>query len=130
LLHSWRRLKQEREQEPVLTAWRFSPFELYGLTENRGLIPWGGSERGWFYWLADDSTDPAEWPVIARRLDDEDWHRFEMSTAEFLYRVIADPDFQPFTIADPRWPPHFLPPTNTSSDPRATSRSPVVIMGD
>ncbi|MGI5522441.1 hypothetical protein ACQEUX_16000 [Micromonospora sp. CA-259024] len=32
-----------------------------------------------------------------------------MSTAEFVHRVIADPAFKPFTVADPPRRPFYLP---------------------
>lgn len=111
LLHVWRFLFQRYERNPVRRARYFAPYEMYGSSGNRGLILWGRSEMaGRFYWLADASADPAGWPLIVRVLPDEDWLRFEMSAAEFIHRAIADPTFQPITVADPAWPPTFHPP--------------------
>ncbi|MEV0158026.1 hypothetical protein AB0H57_30590 [Micromonospora sp. NPDC050686] len=48
----------------------------------------------------DRSVEPDRWPVVARQAFDEPWHQFDMSTAEFVYDVMADPEFKPFTVAD------------------------------
>ena len=56
-------------------------------------------------WLP--ATDPAsaappdsvELVLLPRAHDVGGWHRFAMSTSEFLYRILADADFQPFGIA-------------------------------
>lgn len=110
LLHHWRSLREECERKPAEMADYFRPHDLYGRDGNHGLILWGRSETGGrFYWLADDSVDPADWPLLVRPLPDEDWLRFEMSTSEFVYRAIADPDFKPVSIAGPAWPPTFQP---------------------
>ena len=37
------------------------------------------------------------------------WHRYDMSTSEFLYRILADADFQPFGIARYALDPTFGP---------------------
>lgn len=50
-------------------------------------------------WLADVEVEPARWPVLGRLETDSDWRAHAMSTAEFIYRVIADPEFQPLGVA-------------------------------
>lgn len=54
-------------------------------------------------------------PVVAQKLGGEPWHRFDMSTTEFIYRVIDDPEFKPFTVADPPRRPFYLPRGQTIS---------------
>ncbi|MCW3839104.1 hypothetical protein ONA70_03205 [Micromonospora yasonensis] len=49
------------------------------------------------------------WPVVARWDGIEPWHQLDISTAEFVYRVIADPEFKPFTVAAPPRRPFYLP---------------------
>lgn len=80
---------------------------------------WGRSETGGrFHWLADSSTDPASWPLVARPVWGEEWQQLAMSVPEFVYRSIADPGFEPFTVADPQFPPAFHPAEENTSDPR------------
>lgn len=111
LLYWWRKHKTRVEKAPRSAAEVFSPYGLYWATGKRGLVYWGRSEtEGSFYWLADSGQDPAIWPVVARLGPelDEEWYRFDISASEFVYRVIADPEFRPFTICDPRKvPPRF-----------------------
>ena len=106
LLSLWRRLRSDRDRNPSLVAHVFDRYDVYLPGGKGGLIPWGGSERGNHYWLADDSSDSAEWPIVVQR---DDFLKYDMSTAEFMYRVIADSKFKPITIADPAWPPTFHP---------------------
>ncbi|GIJ27245.1 hypothetical protein Vqi01_24070 [Micromonospora qiuiae] len=47
--------------------------------------------------------------MISRRESGEPLHRFDMSTAEFVYRMIADPEFEPFTMANPPRRAFYLP---------------------
>lgn len=118
LVRSWRTLRRESEEKPEWMAKYFSPFRLYDPAEGKGLIMWGRSEtEGRFYWLADRSADPATWPLVVRLMWGEEWHRIDMSVPEFICRAITDPEFQPFTVADPRNPPAFYPLEGTSPDP-------------
>ncbi|MGC4747629.1 hypothetical protein ACLQ28_18535 [Micromonospora sp. DT201] len=68
-----------------------------------------------FFWLADRSVDADQWPVIARKDPLESWHRFDVSTTEFVYRLLADPEFTPFTVADPPRRAFYLPAGQTIS---------------
>lgn len=52
-----------------------------------------------YCWLADTSKRPEEWPIVARTDPLEEWHQFDMTTSEFIYRVLTDRDFRPFSIA-------------------------------
>ncbi|MGW7282584.1 SMI1/KNR4 family protein [Streptomyces sp. NPDC054844] len=64
----------------------------------KGLVPWGSTEwADGYFWLI-DAERPGDHPVLARPEDGE-WRRYDMSTSEFLYRVLTDADFQPFGIA-------------------------------
>ncbi|MFC3500126.1 hypothetical protein ACFOOK_03980 [Micromonospora krabiensis] len=76
-----------------------------------------GSDQveGEYFWLADRSVEAERWPVVARKDPLQPWHRFEMSTTEFVYRLIADPEFKPFTVADPPRRAFFLPAGQTIS---------------
>ncbi|GHE62113.1 hypothetical protein GCM10014715_14610 [Streptomyces spiralis] len=110
LLHFWRGLREDAERDPEWMARYFSPFTLYQPADGKGLIMWGRSETGGrFYWLADSTADPATWPLVARLEYGEQWHQLAMSVPEFVYRTIADAEFQPFTVADPQFPPAFHP---------------------
>ena len=66
-----------------------------------GLILWGLSNWGRYFWLADAAQDPESWPVVAktgnRLAFDEPWHRFDMGVPELLYRILTgDPAADPF----------------------------------
>jgi hypothetical protein len=88
-------------------------YEPYGLFEpgrDSGLILWGRDQtEGEYYWLADRSVDPDRWPVLARSEGGEPWDRFEMSTGEVVFRVIADPQFKPYGVANPPRRAFYLP---------------------
>lgn len=73
------------------------PYSIYA-PGGKGLVPWGSTEWGDEYFWLIDAGRPGEYPILARAEDNE-WRRCDMSTAEFLYRVLADADFQPFGIA-------------------------------
>jgi hypothetical protein len=79
----------------------YEPYGLFGDGgSTKGLLQWGYSLiEDQYYWLADESVDPANWPVVAREDPLEPFHRFEMTASEFIYRVLKDPDFTPFTVA-------------------------------
>ncbi|MEU3956066.1 SMI1/KNR4 family protein [Streptomyces achromogenes] len=73
------------------------PYAIYA-PGGKGLVPWGSTE--WadaYYWLV-DAERPGDWPVLARA-EDGAWHRYDMSTSEFLHRVLADAGFSPFGVA-------------------------------
>ncbi|MFI5566157.1 SMI1/KNR4 family protein [Streptomyces sp. NPDC051740] len=96
-----------------LTLWRLSlsdeqegkygdvsavdPYPIYA-PGGRGLIEWGATEWADQYCWLIDAQRPGECPVLARA-DGGEWRRYDMSTSEFLYRVLADTDFRPFGIA-------------------------------
>ncbi len=65
----------------------------------KGLVEWGSTE--WadeYFWLIEPER-PGEYPVLVRSNDVDAWHRYDRSTSEFLYRILADADFPPFGIA-------------------------------
>ncbi|WP_346535445.1 hypothetical protein [Micromonospora sp. DPT] len=93
-----------------------APYGIYGPDKGSGLIQWGDDQvAGRYYWLAERSVEPEGWPVVAQSGGGEPWHRFDMSTTEFIYRVIADPEFKPFTVADPLRRAFYLPRGQTIS---------------
>ncbi|MBA8974452.1 MULTISPECIES: hypothetical protein [Streptomyces] len=75
-------------------------------------------EKGVIVWAAAEWADEYAWLVDARnsgaysvlvRGDVGEWRTYDMSTAEFLYRVLADEDFKPFGIAQCDLDPTFEP---------------------
>lgn len=79
----------------------FEPFGLLGdESKGEGLVQWGFSfiEEA-YYWLADTSQDPSTWPVVAREDPLEPFQRFDMTASEFIYRVLTEADFSPFSAA-------------------------------
>ncbi|MBA2805979.1 SMI1/KNR4 family protein [Streptomyces sp. KM273126] len=73
------------------------PYSIYA-PGGKGLVGWGATEWGDEYCWLIDARRPGEYPILARA-DGGEWRRYDMSTSEFLYRVLADADFQPFGIA-------------------------------
>ncbi|MEV6175749.1 SMI1/KNR4 family protein [Streptomyces sp. NPDC052015] len=74
------------------------PYVIYA-PGGEGLVEWGATEWADQYcWLL-DAARPGKYPILARSDDGGPWDRYDMSTSEFLYRVLADADFQPFGIA-------------------------------
>ncbi|MFE7566106.1 hypothetical protein ACFU76_03950 [Streptomyces sp. NPDC057539] len=74
-----------------------------------GLIPWGVSQtEGEYYWLA-DGDEPDKWPIVTRGRGYREWRQVDMFTPEFIYRVVADPQFEPFSIAALVPEPFFAP---------------------
>ncbi|QUW81385.1 SMI1/KNR4 family protein [Streptomyces mirabilis] len=65
----------------------------------KGLVQWGSTEWADEYCWLIDAERPGDCPVLARSDDGGSWDRYDMSTSEFLYRVLADADFRPFGIA-------------------------------
>jgi hypothetical protein len=119
LISWWRANKARYEKNSARMARRFSPYEPYGASGQYGLIWWGTSEsEGNFCWLADAAANPDTWPIVAKgeMIAAENWHQYEMPVSEFVYRVIADPEFKPYTVASPDWPPTFSRFEDFSSD--------------
>ncbi len=96
-LTQWRvalSVDQDRETDGVSAV---DPYSVYA-PGGEGLVTWASTEWGDEYcWLV-DAQRPGEYPILARA-DDGEWHRWDMSTSEFLYRILADANFQPFGIA-------------------------------
>ncbi|WP_127548553.1 hypothetical protein [Actinoplanes sp. OR16] len=92
----------------------FEPYGIYGPAagaDGSGLLQWGYDlGEGEYYWLVERAVPAERWSVIARRDGGGAWYRFDMRASEFVYRVLADPEFEPFTIADPPRVAFFLPP--------------------
>ncbi|WP_181384027.1 SMI1/KNR4 family protein [Streptomyces sp. NWU339] len=74
------------------------PYAIYA-PGGKGLVDWGSTEWADEYCWLIDAERPGDYPVLARSHDGGPWHWYDMSTSEFLYRVLADADFQPFGIA-------------------------------
>ncbi|WP_310725536.1 SMI1/KNR4 family protein [Streptomyces sp. N2A] len=74
------------------------PYAVYA-PGGKGLVEWGSTEWADEYCWLIDAERPGDYPVLARAHDLGGWHRYDMSTSEFLYRVLADAEFQPFGIA-------------------------------
>ncbi|MFD4259276.1 SMI1/KNR4 family protein [Streptomyces sp. NPDC058534] len=98
-----------------VTQWRASlsaseaddPHPAYSPGRN-GVIEWGATEWADQYcWLV-DAQHPGKYPILARG-DAGEWRKFEMSTSEFLYRVLTDSDFKPFGIVQYALEPEFQP---------------------
>ncbi|MFJ9586457.1 hypothetical protein [Streptomyces acidicola] len=86
----------------------FKPYQMY-LPGRRGLIPWAfGEMKCSYFWLASAEEDPASWPIVTQG-DPYPWQEVSMSTSEFVYRVLADPEFEPFSIARLFPEPDFYP---------------------
>jgi hypothetical protein len=73
------------------------PYSVYA-PGGKGLVGWGSTEWADEYCWLIDAQRPGECPVLARS-DGGEWRRYDMSTSEFLYRVLTDPQFQSFGIA-------------------------------
>ncbi|WP_051798114.1 SMI1/KNR4 family protein [Streptomyces sp. NRRL S-337] len=74
------------------------PYAVYA-PGGKGLVEWGSTEWADEYCWFIDAERPGDYPVLARAHDVGGWHRYDMSTSEFLYRVLANAEFQPFGIA-------------------------------
>jgi hypothetical protein len=82
------------------------PYGPYEATGRHGLLLWGTSEHAdRFMWLADATEDPDNWPIIAISAPEQ--YRFDISISEFIYKVLTDPEFEPYGIPDPNWPRTF-----------------------
>ncbi|KUL35570.1 hypothetical protein ADL22_27120 [Streptomyces sp. NRRL F-4489] len=62
-----------------------------------GLLIWAGTEHEELYCWRVEGDDPDRWPVVVRSFDDGDV-RFDCGAAEFVCRVLVDPE-HPFTMA-------------------------------
>lgn len=87
----------------------YDPYEFYDRVKRRGLIQWSSSEWGSYFWLASPDVSPERWPILATSElgPAGSWYRFDISVPEFIFRVISDPEFKPFSIAGPRVKPSF-----------------------
>ncbi|MFI0507088.1 SMI1/KNR4 family protein [Streptomyces albogriseolus] len=74
------------------------PYAVYA-PGGKGVLAWGSTEWADEYCWLIDAERPGDHPVLARSHDPGPWYRYDMSTSEFLYRVLADADFLPFGIA-------------------------------
>ncbi|MEU0684358.1 MULTISPECIES: SMI1/KNR4 family protein [Streptomyces] len=74
------------------------PYDAY-TPGGKGVVTWGSSEWADQYCWLIDAERPGLCPVLARSHDPGPWYRYDLSTAEFLHRVLADADFRPFGIA-------------------------------
>ena len=97
-LTQWRVSLSTDQDSKLGSVSAVDPYAIY-TPGGKGLVEWGSTE--WadeYFWLI-DAERPGEYFVLARSNDVGGWHRYDMSTSEFLYRVLADADFQPFGIA-------------------------------
>jgi hypothetical protein len=102
LLRVWRVLLENDDSSDG----PFLPYRIHTPGTTGGLIPWGTSRAGdKFFWQVTDGTTDT-WPVLAKMEDAEDWDRYEMTATEFLYRILTDSEFQPYSIAQHM--PHLL----------------------
>lgn len=77
----------------------FKPHRFYR-PGRRGLIPWAfGELKCSYFWVASAEEDPANRP----------WQEVSMSTSEFVHRILADREFEPFSIARLMPEPDFYP---------------------
>ncbi|NWF30685.1 SMI1/KNR4 family protein [Streptomyces sp. PKU-EA00015] len=96
-LTQWRAELSTDQDSSLGSVSAMDPYTVYA-PGSKGLVTWGSTEWGDQYCWLIDARRPGEYPILAR-VEDNDWRRYEMSTSEFLYRVLADADFQPFGIA-------------------------------
>lgn len=110
------RIIHDRGEEGMLSQWQsdlrlcrhgglssiWDPYHIFGCTERRGLITWSHNDWGVYHWLADADINPDEWPTLVvgeLGLPDGSGYRYDMPASEVIYRVLADPEFEPFTIS-------------------------------
>lgn len=95
----------------LLTTWRghlnrdgdgrelFLPYRIHAPGTTGGLIPWATTRASdIFFWQVTGGPVDA-WPVVASMEDAEELDRYEMTATEFLYQVLTDPGFRPYTVA-------------------------------
>ncbi|WP_327137418.1 SMI1/KNR4 family protein [Streptomyces sp. NBC_01340] len=105
LLRMWRFLLEG--DDPSDGA--FAPYPIHAPGTTGGLIPWGTSAAGdMFFWQVTDGAVDT-WPGLAKMKDSEYWHRYEMTATEFLYRILTDPGFRPYSVAECVPEPFFEP---------------------
>lgn len=76
----------------------FAPYQVFERGRPGGLIPWAVTQNECeFYWLV-DSGPSGKWPIVARFVD-SDWDQYELSTSEFIVRILSDVDFAPYSVA-------------------------------
>ncbi|MFG2334776.1 SMI1/KNR4 family protein [Streptomyces sp. NPDC048604] len=96
-LAQWRAELSTDRDSSLGSVSAMDPYAVYA-PGGKGLVTWASTEWGDQYcWLL-DAERPGEHPVLAR-VEDNEWRRYDMSTSEFLYRVLTDADFKPFGIA-------------------------------
>jgi cell wall assembly regulator SMI1 len=108
LLTQWRAALAADRSPELGDVSAVAPHTVYS-PGGKGLVPWGSTEWGDEYFWSVDAATPADYAILARVGDSDRWHRFAFSTAEFLYRVVADPEFRPFGVARYGLAPRFEP---------------------
>ncbi|CAL9421496.1 SMI1/KNR4 family protein [Streptomyces sp. enrichment culture] len=98
LLTQWRVAVSADRDSGLGSVSALDPYGVYA-PGGKGLVAWGSTEWADEYCWLIDARRPGEYPVLARSHDGGPWHWYDMSTSEFLYRVLADAAFQPFGIA-------------------------------
>ncbi|MEU0187081.1 hypothetical protein ABZ312_38905 [Streptomyces sp. NPDC006207] len=77
----------------------FAPYRIHEPGTTGGLIPWGSSRSGdWFFWQVTDGAVNA-WPVLTMQVDTWEWNRYEMTATELLYRILTERGFWPPSAA-------------------------------
>lgn len=95
LLTMWRRLLEDDREGVGL----FPPHRIHAPGTTGGLIPWATTRAGdLYFWQVTEGPADA-WPVIASMEDAENRPRYEMTATEFLYRILTDPGFRPYSVA-------------------------------
>jgi hypothetical protein len=110
LLHHWHgAIEAAADRDPIDQPHPYyAPYQIFERNRPGGLIPWAITQTECeFYWLA-DSGNPDAWPIIARYVD-SDWNRFDMSTSEFIVRILTDIEFRPYSVAGIFPEPYFDP---------------------
>ncbi|MBY8880314.1 SMI1/KNR4 family protein [Actinacidiphila acidipaludis] len=95
LLTSWRGLLEDDGGGGEL----FPPHRIHAPGTTGGLIPWATSRAGDLYFWQVTGGPADAWPVVAAMEDAEDTARYEMTATGFLFRVLTDPGFRPWTVA-------------------------------
>lgn len=99
VVDSLRRVRRAIDRFPD-SASVYTPYRIFE-PDQGGLIRWAGAaaEGYEFFWLVDANVSPENWPIVARTDFSEDWHTYELSVSEFVYRMLTDVDFKPFDIS-------------------------------
>jgi hypothetical protein len=75
----WKQVHEELfEANPVGEELTFAPYRPCGIDDPNGLLTWGTSETGgYFFWLMDVASNPSQWPILARydMSIDQEWDR-------------------------------------------------------